>query len=148
MKENKFIFNQQNIIELFKNPFKIFEYSIFRYLFIGGITFAIDFGTYQLLISFLNWDEVQSNLVAVFISLFFNFSLSNSWTFKAGNDRKKEKLGKYAILATFNYIFNNLMFAYLVSNFNLHGLIAKVIVTLAVVCWNFVLYKTWIFKSE
>lgn len=138
---------KQFVKEILHNPLYIFEYSIFRYLFIGGLTFTLDFGIYQLFISWVHWQEVPSNLASVFVSLFFNFTLSNFWTFRAGKANSSKKIGRYALLATFNYFFNNLVFAFLVGGLNLNGLVAKVIVTMAIVCWNFVLYKTWIFKN-
>lgn len=124
------------------------NHSFVRYLVIGITTFLLDFAIYKLLILGFDFNEIPANLTSVLLSLIYNFTMSNFWTFKAGSGNKRKKLVKYSMLASFNYVFNNTLFAYLVSNTEFDDLLLKVFVTGLVVLWNFVLYRSWIFTSE
>lgn len=126
----------------------IMSESFGRYLVIGITTFLLDFGIYKLLIWLFEFDEIPANLTSVLLSLLFNFTMSNFWTFKSGRSNQKSKLVKYSMLATFNYIINNALFAYIVSTYEVPALMVKVGVTALVVLWNFVLYRFWIFTPE
>lgn len=146
MNELKEFFKLRNIINWILHPKEALENSFFRYLLVGTTTFVIDFGIFKLLLSYTQLNDVPANLISVFLSLLFNFTFSNFWTFQAGKDNKVKKLGKYAILASINYIFNNISFALLINYFDLPSLPAKALVTIAVITWNFFLYKVWVFK--
>jgi len=126
----------------------ILTVSFIRYLIIGFTTVALDFGIYKLLESYTTLQGLPANMTSTLISLSFNFPMSNFWTFKAGGSAKMKKLSKYAGLAAFNYIFNNVMFYILHVTLGLHDIVTKVVITGMIVCWNYFLYKLWIFKSE
>ncbi len=129
------------------NPFSVFKYSFFRYLLIGTSTFVIDFGLFNLLSLWVGTRAIVANLISTFISLFFNFSMSNFWTFKLGGGQKLQKLSRYAVLAIFNYIFGNIAMYFFIEYTNLNHNIAKALITLTVVAWNFLLYKKWVFRD-
>jgi putative flippase GtrA len=126
----------------------ILTVSFIRYLIIGFTTVGLDFGIYKLLINYTSIQGLPANMTSTLLSLAFNFPMSNFWTFKAGGSAKMKKLRKYASLAVFNYIFNNVMFYVLHIVLSANDILSKVIITGMVVCWNYFLYKLWIFKSE
>jgi len=130
-----------------KNPLSIFENEFIRYLFIGGSTFILDFGIYQIFKSFLNTSEIISNVFSVLLSVLFNFSLTNFWTFKNTDSISAKKLSKYILLATFNYCFNITLFTLFTQTLHWHDLLSKVIITAIIVSWNFLIYKFWVFKD-
>lgn len=131
-----------------KNPFSVFKYSFFRYLLIGTSTFVIDFGIFNFMSLYLDTKPIVANLTSTFLSLFFNFTMSNFWTFRLGNAQQMKKLSKYAVLAIFNYIFGNLAMYGFIEYTDLNHNLAKAIVTITVISWNFLLYKKWVFKEE
>ena len=129
------------------NPFSVFKYSFFRYLLIGGTTFVLDFGIFNFLSVMLDVKPIVANLTSTFLSLFYNFSMSNFWTFKLGKVQQMKKLSRYAVLAVINYIFGNLAMYFFIEDTTLNHNLAKAIITMMIVSWNFVLYKKWVFKE-
>ncbi len=131
-------------INLFK---QFFSSSLFRYLVTGAISFGIDFVAFQVLINTFQFDALPANMLSLLISMGFNFIMSNSWAFKAGNDRKKQKLARYLILVVINYFLNNTIFYILNSMLLLSPTLAKISVTILQAIWTFFFYKVWIFKG-
>lgn len=144
--------NKDLLTQFFKdiihNPFSVLEYSFVRYLLIGTGTFILDFGIFNFLSLYTKTEPIVANLISTFLSLFFNFTMSNFWTFKQGKSQQAKKLGRYAILAIFNYIFGNVAMYFFIEHTSLNHNLAKVIVTLSVMAWNFVLYKKWVFTEN
>lgn len=130
-----------------RNPLSVFKYSFFRYLLIGTSTFVIDFGLFNLLSLGAGVKPIVANLTSTFLSLFFNFTMSNFWTFKLGKARQLKKLSKYAVLAVFNYIFGNVAMYLFIEYTDINHNVAKAIITITVVAWNFLLYKKWVFRE-
>lgn len=131
-----------------RNPFSVFKYSFFRYLLIGTTTFIIDFGIFNFMSLKMDVKPIVANLTSTFLSLFFNFSMSNFWTFKLGNSQQLKKLSRYAFLAVFNYIFGNVAMYGFIEYTDINHNLAKALITITVVAWNFLLYKKWVFKED
>jgi putative flippase GtrA len=131
----------QKIIKAFMSP------QFLRYLAVGFTTFGLDFGIYYIFVK-IGAEAIAANLIAVFVSLIFNFTVTNYWTFKGGNSKRITKLSKYVVLAVFNYIANNAIIYLLTAVLMVNPLLAKVIVTGLQVSWTFVAYKLWIFTAN
>ena len=136
---------KQVVLGYINDPSTILENSFIRYLIIGFSTFGIDFGTLYIIIKGSDIEPTIANAISTLIGIIFNFTMSNFWTFKAGKGDKAKKLSKYSMLATFNYFFGVGAFAVLHDFFDVGSGLSKVIVTGMVVCWNFLIYKFWIF---
>lgn len=134
--------------DLIKHPFSVFKYSFFRYLLIGTSTFVIDFGIFNTLTLKMGTEPIVANLTSTLLSLFYNFSMSNFWTFKLGKSQQARKLSKYAFLATLNYIFGNGVMYLFIEYTDLNHNLAKVLITLMIISWNFLLYKKWVFTED
>jgi len=134
--------------DIIKNPFSVFKYSFFRYLLIGTSTFVIDFGIFNTLTLKMDTEPIVANLTSTFLSLFYNFSMSNFWTFRLGKSQQVKKLSKYAVLATLNYIFGNGAMYLFIEYTDLNHNLAKVLITITIISWNFLLYKKWVFTER
>lgn len=148
MEDLREIFTIEFIKKALKNPLSVFDNTFVRYVTIGGSTFMLDFGIYQLAVKVFDSKEIIANLLSVFLSLFFNFTLTNFWTFNSQTSIKAKKLTKYILLAVFNYFFNNFMFIFFTVTLDWNGLLSKIIITAIIVSWNFLIYKLWVFKEE
>ncbi len=141
--------NLQNLLDdIRKNPLAVLKYSFIRYLIIGTSTFVIDFGIFNFLKLKLDFEPIVANLTSTFLSLFYNFSMSNFWTFKLGKSQQMKKLSKYAILAVLNYLFGNGAMYLFIEYTDLNHNLAKVLITLMIISWNFLLYKKWVFTEN
>jgi len=146
MQDFKILLSKSFWQDTIKNPKLLIEISFIRYLIIGFSAFFLDYGTLKLLSIGFNIDAVYANLVSTFLGLSFAFTFSNYWTFKAGGKNKFKKLTKFGLLSIFNYFVQVIIFAILVRPFGFNEDLSKVGVTGLIVCWNFFVYKFWIFK--
>jgi putative flippase GtrA len=132
-----------------------------RYFIIGASTVLIDFLLLFILSEF-GINKSIANIFSVTTSVVFNFLMQNYWTFKAGSKNNLTKSLKYLILTGFNYIFNISAFYFIFNkldferwfftNFDLfsfipEGLITKLIISSLIMCWNYFLFKYWVFKK-
>jgi len=139
LKKNKF---SNKLIEI------LLTAKFFRYLIIGFTTFFIQVGLLFFLIQILGFEKVTANIISSLLSMIFNYTFSNNWTFKAGTGKHKQKIGKYLFLAALNYSFDVfLAFPFLAITLAVNPYIAKVIITGIIVCWNFFIYKFWVFRK-
>ncbi|MGI5898080.1 MAG: GtrA family protein [Candidatus Dojkabacteria bacterium] len=134
-----------------------------RYFLIGILTVLIDFGVLYLLSSFGVYKPIV-NIISVLLSISFNFIFQNTWSFKAGSGNRTRKLKRYIVLTTFNYFVNIYVFylfykvisldSYIykivpfVENIFPDGFISKMVISGMIMCWNFFLFKNWVFKVE
>lgn len=148
---------------------KLLVKSYVRYLIVGATSFALDFLIYNFLLVVLrsqpqpDWAYsignlvglspeaslvLVSNIISLLTSLSFNFIASNYWTFQAGGAKKRRKIMRYATIAGFNFLLNNVILSIQVEYFSVNPIIAKVIVTGAQTLWTFLIYKVWVFRVE
>lgn len=137
--------------------------TFIKYFIIGVSTVSIDFVLFYLF-SLLDLDKVYANAISVLLSMIFNFLMQNYWSFKAGSIDIRNKCIKYIVISSFNYFVNIFVFVLLYKNllveehiYNLfpflkslipESFIAKGIVTAMIMCWNFFLFKNWVFKTS
>lgn len=138
---------KQFLTDGLRNPFSVFKYSFFRYLLIGTTTFIIDFGIFNFMSLKMDIRPIIANITSTFLSLFFNFSMSNFWTFQRGNSQQFKKLTRYGLLAVFNYIFGNVAMYGFIEYTDLNHNLAKALITITIISWNFLLYKKWVFTE-
>lgn len=115
-----------------------------RYCIVGTSSAAIELGLFSLLYYYLGFYVVVSNMVALTIAMAYNFTLSRKWTFKA-TSRVTRSLVLYLLLFAWNQFFSSGSIVALMS-LGIPALLAKVMTMLFIVSWNFILYRTVIFK--
>lgn len=137
--------------------------QIVRFLISGSIAFLVDFGTLNFLIYILkfnpyinipwnlgSWDGVldisAANTIAIILGMVTTFCLNMYWTFKSHEQRITPQVIRFLIVFSFSLVVNNLFYGFFVVNHNFFPPLAKVIVTLMQMCWNFFLYRALVFK--
>ena len=150
--------NKENLLELFSSPnFTFIQGDILDDKLFQSTLVENDINTvvHLSLIHIFNFlklkrdfEPIVANLTSTFLSLFYNFSMSNFWTFKLGKSQQMKKLSKYAILAVLNYLFGNGAMYLFIEYTDLNHNLAKVLITLMIISWNFLLYKKWVFTEN
>ena len=154
LKQNLISFLIKSRLPLFSHPkfIALLEHlltlNFIRYLIVGFTTFGLDFGLFHIFDTYTPLKGLPANMTTTLMSLSFNFYMSNFWTFKVGGKDKVKKLQRYSILAVFNYIFTNIFFYVVNVLFGVNAIVTKVIATGIIVCWNYFIYKLWVFKNE
>lgn len=125
---------------------KILNNYVFKFLLVGGLSFAIDLGLLFVLHEFFGVGLWIATPIAFLTSLVFNFALQRTFTFKATNKSHVSFL-RYTALV----IFNTLATDVIVNMFATTALTfagGKVVATASMTIWNFFLYKHWIFPNN
>jgi putative flippase GtrA len=123
----------------------ILRSSVTRFLFVGGLSFAVDLGILVFLHEFLGIELWIATPVAFLISLVFNFLLQRVFTFQATNNSGISAL-KYVLLVIANVVVSDLI----VTGFDAMGwsyVVGKTTSTVLTTVWNYFLYRHWIFGS-
>lgn len=120
-----------------------------RYLFSGVTAFISEYGMFIVLYKVLECPLILSNSISFLIGLIISFSLQRSWTFQKSQFQKalSRQFLLYSLLAVFNLLMINLMLSYL-KHRGLDPRLGKVMVMLLVVYWNFLLFRSIIFKPD
>ncbi|MGN6246237.1 MAG: GtrA family protein [Motilibacteraceae bacterium] len=114
-----------------------------RYLLVGGSSFAVDLGVLTVCFALLHWPLWIATSVAFWTSVAYNFVLQRSFSFKA---RGSVVGGLWRYLAVLGV--NTLATTLVVEAFQRAGagyVIGKTVSTFLITCWNFILYRRWVF---
>jgi putative flippase GtrA len=121
--------------------------QLFRYTFVGGIAFLVDFGTLFLLTDKLKLHYLFSAIIAFILGLITNYLLSITWVFK---QRKLNKAHlEFAIFSLIGIVglgMNELIIWFSTEIIGFYYLISKLISTIIVYFWNFFVRKFTLFK--
>lgn len=71
--------------------------QFFRYCFVGGFAFVVDFGVLTLLVELFNIPHIVSATISFIAGLATNYILSTFWIFKSS--KVNNKLAEFAIFA-------------------------------------------------
>lgn len=122
--------------------------QLFRYTFVGGLAFIVDFGTLFILTEYLHFHYLISAGIGFTLGLTINYSISIKWVFtkRSFRNRKLEfilfmfiGLAGLGLNELFLWIFTDiLMFYYLIS---------KIITSILVYLWNFFARKIILFNK-
>jgi putative flippase GtrA len=141
-----FAFTKKGVINILCE--NLITANFLRYLIIGFTTFFLQLFFLFIIYQVFGVAKEYANIFSSLLCLVFNYLSSNFWTFKAGRDSHTKKLGKYLSLAFVNYTFDVVIaFPFLAVTLGVNPYLTKVFITGIIVCWNFFLYKFWVFKT-
>ncbi len=122
-----------------------------RYVIIGVVNTALDFGLYAFLTrSFDFWMEhyLLANAVAFTIVVTWSFFWNKYWTFRNRDVRHAHQYAKF-VFATLTGILIAESILYMgVAQFGFHDILSKVLAAPFVVVWNFLAYRLWAFRAS
>ena len=115
-----------------------FIIQLFRYTFVGGLAFFVDFSVLFLLTNYLHIYYLISAALSFFLGLIVNYFLSVSWIFSKRklNSRLNEFL-IYSFIGVIGLGINELCMWILTENLHFFYLISKLGSTGFVYLWNF-----------
>lgn len=137
--------------------------QFFKFLFVGGSAFLIDFSINVLIVSLLNLEikieSVIANIISYSVALIYNYTLSSRWSFKSeeGDKRGIDTMIKFVMVNLFNLTWSSIAIWYLVGvisymdflpNEDLIQPFTKLLVTSFMVVVSFVLYRKFVFNKK
>ncbi|MGI6590594.1 MAG: GtrA family protein [Eggerthellaceae bacterium] len=128
-----------------KGPFIKPQHKTFaKYLIVGGSTALLELLIFQGLFHLSSGNVPLANITAVAIATGLNFLLNRNVTFQSASN-PAVALAKYLFLFVFNTAFSTVVISLLVS-YGIASILAKLLTMACIVCWNFVLYRKFVFK--
>jgi len=126
--------------------------QIVRYGLVGMLAFAAEYSSFLILISMLSEKNLLiAQTISFCVGLSTSFFGSRLFTFKnktkAYHHDKKTQFAGYVTLALVNLILANLVIYFLINHLNLAYWIAKIIVMVGVVAWNYAILNRLVFKT-
>lgn len=117
--------------------------QLFRYAFVGGAAFVIDFGTLWLLTEYVGMHYQLSACIAFILGLTANYLLSVKWVFNTPDDANRPMIVKSTVFAIYALIglvglgLNSVILWLFTDILMLHYLLSKLVSTAIVFFWNF-----------
>ncbi|MCX6252920.1 MAG: GtrA family protein [Bacteroidia bacterium] len=139
---------QSKIQSLFKEKTDSTLLQLFRYTFVGGFAFLIDFGTLFFLTEFFHINYLVSAGIAFIFGLTINYFLSVKWVFssRAMENRWWEFL-LFTLIGLVGLVLNEFFLWILTDIMLIYYLLSKIITTIIVYFWNFFARKVILFNK-
>ena len=133
---------------LFVAPTSQWWLQLFRYGFVGGVAFLVDYGTLFCLTHFAGVPYLWSAAVAFILGLVTNYLISISWVFSHnGKMQVWQGVLFFAIIGVIGLALNELIMYVGTDIVQLHYMISKLISTAIVFFWNFFARKFLLFNK-
>ncbi|WP_433874333.1 GtrA family protein [Sinomonas atrocyanea] len=120
--------------------------SLFRYLFIGGLSFLVDLGLLALCYQVFGLPLWVATGAGFWGSFFFNYFLQRHFSFGGGGSALGGVLRYSGLL-----VVNTLAVMGIVQFFEFVGagyVVGKVVATILTTGWNYFIYKHWVFPQH
>ncbi len=135
--------------KLFKAPTESTFIQLFRYGFVGGLAFLVDYGTLVLLTEFAGMHYLLAATISFILGLITNYLLSITWVFNQHklNNRWVEFL-LFAFIGVVGLGLNDTIMFLCTERCGIHYTLSKIIATAIVFFWNFLARKLILFKQS
>ena len=135
--------------KLFKEETENTLIQLFRYGFVGGAAFLVDYGVLVLLTEVFGMHYLLSATISFILGLVTNYLLSVVWVFNnrtLGN--RWAEFTVFAIIGVIGLGLNALIMYVCTDKMGIHYMISKIISTVIVFFWNFFARKIVLFKAK
>ena len=122
----------------------VLAHSATRYLVIGGLSFAVDFGVLFAAHGVLGVRLPVATVLAFLVAFTVNFGLNRLWSFGSRSPVGRQ-LVRYVSLVAVNTVLTALVVSGLAA-LGVQYLVAKAIVTAGLVVLNYAAYRAWVFR--
>lgn len=140
---------QSKIQFLFKEKTDNTLLQLFRYTFVGGFAFLIDFGTLYIMTEYCKIHYLISAGVAFIFGLTINYFLSVKWVFSSRTMRNRLlEFLLFTVIGLIGLVLNEFFLWILTDILLIYYLLSKIITTIIVYFWNFFARKVILFNKQ
>ena len=139
----------QKLIETAKKLYEKYE-NIILYVFFGGLTTIVGFGTY-FLFRFLSLDVVESNVASWICAVLFAFFTNRTWVFKSptkGAFDFIKQMGSFFGARLFSLLIETSIMWFFVDILHYNELLIKIAASVVVLILNYILSKLVVFRKK
>lgn len=126
------------INKLFKDPTDDIFLQLFRYIFVGGTAFAVDFFFLYFFSDICGIYYLFSAVLSFIISVLVNYVMSTRWVFNQDNiENKVLEFNLFILISTIGLGFTEILLYFFTDIVGFYYLISKIISAIIVLFWNF-----------
>ncbi|MFC1622522.1 GtrA family protein [Patescibacteria group bacterium] len=136
------------ILKIIKNR-TIFRFQQFiKFCIVGTIGAIIDIGGLYLLVEFLNIHYLLAATVSFILAVINNYFLNKYWTFKNSEKKHAKQFTSFVLVSIAGLLINLSIMYIMVDILSSWYIFAKIIASIIVLFWNFLMNKHITFKSN
>ena len=137
-----------SISALFKEKTDNLFIQFFRYCFVGGLAFLVDYGLLFLLSDKVGLHYLLSASIAFIAGLVVNYVISTFWVFSESkySDKRKE-FAIFAIIGIIGLGLTEGLMWFFTDLVGLHYMLSKLVTAALVLLWNFIARKIILFTK-
>ncbi|MEE0935621.1 MAG: GtrA family protein [Methanobrevibacter sp.] len=137
------------IDKLFHKPTDNIFIQMFRYVFVGGTAFAVDFFFLYFFSDICGIYYLISGVLSFIISVLVNYWMSTVWVFNQDNiDNKLLEFNLFLAISTIGLVFTEILLWLFTDVCGLHYLISKIIAAAIVMFWNFIARRVMFYGKD
>lgn len=126
------------INKLFKQKTDNVFIQLFRYIFVGGTAFVVDFFFLWFFSDICGIYYLISAVLSFIISVLVNYIMSTKWVFNQDNiDNKVLEFNLFILISTIGLGFTEILLYLFTDIFGIYYLISKMLAAVIVLFWNF-----------
>lgn len=122
--------------------------QLFRYGFVGGVAFVVDFGLLAMFTELCGLPYLVSACLSFIAGLTVNYAMSIKWVFnQSDNLTAQQRTAEFIIFAAIGVIglgLNALIMWVATEQIGFHYLVSKIVSTVTVFFWNFLARRTFV----
>ena len=112
--------------------------QFFRYIFVGGTAFIVDFFFLYLFSDICGIYYLISAVLSFIISVLVNYIMSTRWVFNQDNiGNKVLEFNLFILISTIGLVFTEVLLYFFTDIVGLYYLVSKIIASIIVLFWNF-----------
>ena len=137
------------IDKLFRKPTDNIFIQMFRYVFVGGTAFAVDFFFLYFFSDICGIYYLISGVLSFIISVLVNYWMSTVWVFNQDNiNNKLLEFNLFLAISTIGLVFTEILLWLFTDVCGLHYLISKIIAAAIVMFWNFIARRVMFYGKD
>lgn len=118
--------------------------SLVLYVLVGGLSYVVDAGLLVLVTGPLGGPVWLGTTIGFWTSVVVNFLLNRA-VFSQGDASSVSHGVRYGVLLGVNYLVT-LLIVHVGTSWGLPPVVPKTFAVALTTCWNFVLYRVWVFR--
>ncbi len=119
-----------------------------KFAVVGTTSFVIDLSIYLALTRWAGWYYLLANTISFLVAVLWGFLANRLWTFRQRSGHMGKQYGKFLTVSTGGLALATGLLYLLVDFTPLHDVVAKFVVAIIVMIWNFTWNKYWTFRSH
>ena len=135
--------------KLFRAPTDNIMIQFFRYVFVGGTAFVVDFFFLYFFSDICGIYYLVSAVFSFIISVLVNYVMSTRWVFNQDNiENKVVEFNLFMLISTIGLVFTEILLYFFTDICGIHYLISKIISAVIVLFWNFLARRVMFYGRD